>query len=186
MSETGPVAVPEWRDFLRGYSEDYLRVASEEELALLEVAQRKNRWLGDGPASEDTVRAAEARLGVRLPPSYRNFLLVSNGWLMISILPDELLKVADVRWLPEADPVLVEIWSGEVDLALDQCLLVTRPVHPGRWLLDRSAIGPDGEWTAYYWAPNDGEPPDPYPSFSALMVDAREEFDEYRASLDLS
>jgi hypothetical protein len=66
-SQTGPVTVPEWQDFLHSYSDDYLRVSTEENLAYLEDAQRENRWLGYEPASEDAVRAAEEQLGVRLP-----------------------------------------------------------------------------------------------------------------------
>jgi hypothetical protein len=60
-------------------SASYLRVATEDELAGVDEVQRENRWLGYEPAGEEAVRAAEERLGVRLPPSYRNFLLTSNG-----------------------------------------------------------------------------------------------------------
>jgi hypothetical protein len=178
MSQTGPATVPEWQDFLRSYSDDYLRVSTEEYLAYLEDAQRENRWLGYEPASEDAVRAAEERLGVRLPPSYRNFLLTSNGWRNIAPLLGELRKVDEIALLPEAEPFLVEAWSGEVDLALEQCLLVTGPANGDLWLLDRSDIGPDGEWAAYYWCPGDGEGPEPYPGFSALVVEGRDEFEE--------
>jgi len=33
-------------------------------------------------ASEEDIAAAEARLGLRFPPSYRQFLLITNGWLI--------------------------------------------------------------------------------------------------------
>ncbi|MCX5097256.1 SMI1/KNR4 family protein [Streptomyces sp. NBC_00365] len=39
----------------------------------------RDAWLGFAPASEVEVAAAEARLGRRLPPSLREFLLVTNG-----------------------------------------------------------------------------------------------------------
>jgi len=37
-------------------------------------------WLGFPGATEAETAAAEAHLGVTLPPSYRAFLRVSNGW----------------------------------------------------------------------------------------------------------
>jgi hypothetical protein len=57
-----PVTLPQWQEFLRGYSHDYLRVATDEELAYLSEAQRENKWLGYAPASEDAVGAAEQAL----------------------------------------------------------------------------------------------------------------------------
>jgi len=77
------------------------------------------------PASEDVIRRAEERLGRRLPPSYREFLLVSDGAYGDDYGPtvvfDEdagyeqapresdvvgvgFLPVSDLRWLHEADP----------------------------------------------------------------------------------
>jgi cell wall assembly regulator SMI1 len=37
-------------------------------------------WLGRPPASDSQISQAEERLGIALPPSYRTFLRVSNGW----------------------------------------------------------------------------------------------------------
>jgi hypothetical protein len=74
------------------------------------------------PASEAEVRDAELRLGIRLPPSYRAFLLVSNGayaGLGGALFPEEvqlrdplpLLAVENVVWLRDAVPWLVEGWT---------------------------------------------------------------------------
>ncbi len=41
---------------------------------------RRAGWLGFPPASEERIQALEERLGHRLPPSYRTFLTVSDGW----------------------------------------------------------------------------------------------------------
>ena len=38
------------------------------------------KWAGFPPASEAAIAATERRLKLRLPESYRQFLLVSNGW----------------------------------------------------------------------------------------------------------
>ncbi len=46
------------------------------------VVDRK--WLGSPGASDAEIAAAEARLGQRLPRSYRDFLQRSNGWLHVA------------------------------------------------------------------------------------------------------
>jgi hypothetical protein len=182
VSQSVPVILPEWREFLRSYSHDYLRLATDEELARLDEAQRDSRWLGYEPASEDSVRAAEERLGVRLPPSYRNFLLASNGWHDIDVLMSELLKVDEVGWLPEVHPELWDAWSHDDDEELTEllcrCMLLSGPADGDYWLLDGNEIGPDGEWTAYLWMASLGCEPEPYPSFGALAVRARAAFDK--------
>ena len=40
----------------------------------------KLRWLGNIGASEKEIQFSEKRLGIKFPPSYRNFLRVTNGW----------------------------------------------------------------------------------------------------------
>ncbi|MFI6169286.1 SMI1/KNR4 family protein [Nocardia sp. NPDC051052] len=40
---------------------------------------QREGWIGYEPAGADAVVAAEERLGIRLPPTYRNFLMASNG-----------------------------------------------------------------------------------------------------------
>ncbi|WP_199905147.1 SMI1/KNR4 family protein [Nocardioides sediminis] len=90
------------------------------------------------PAAEAQVAAAEQRLGVRLPPSYRDFLLLSDGAYADTIGavvaagvregdPDDawgFLPVSEVRWFVDVEPATVDIWlqvQREVDeMGLDQ------------------------------------------------------------------
>jgi len=120
------------------------------------------------PASESEVSQLEERLGVSLPPSYRQFLLYSNGW---GIEEYSLLPVAEVGWLRDVEPSTIEAWSlpsGEVpdDLYfvygkeqnshfirgeyLPDTLLV------GQWdgdlLLNPHVMTSDGEWEAWLLA----------------------------------
>ncbi|MBT0768363.1 HEAT repeat domain-containing protein [Kineosporia sp. J2-2] len=64
------------------------------------------------PAPETTVAALERRLGTRLPPAYRTFLLTSDGALAqpgTGALPQPgLLPAAAVRWLRDSDPEFVQ------------------------------------------------------------------------------
>lgn len=76
------------------------------------------------PATESAVAAAERRLGVHFPPSYRQFLLLSDGAYGDTMgaltaggsLADDsddawgFLPVAEVRPYVEVDPHAVEIW----------------------------------------------------------------------------
>jgi len=64
------------------------------------------------PATEDQIAAAERRLGITLTPSYRAFLLVSNGWLTVS---SRILPVEQIAWLREKSPDWVENYGGQAE-----------------------------------------------------------------------
>lgn len=70
-------------------------------------------WPLNRPATVQQVDALEERLGVTLPPSYREFLLFSNGTSELD--PDEYLPIPHlspcdrVGWLPDVDPFLLEL-----------------------------------------------------------------------------
>lgn len=173
-----PMSRAEWQEFLQTYSSDFINGATARELHVLSETQRARHWMGYAPAAREAIAAAERRLGVRLPVSYRNFLLVSNGWRAIGDFTGDLLGAADIGWLTDLEPG----WRGVVADCdyLDDCVLVSGSGDGYFWLLDSKRVGPDGEWTAYEWAAHDGLEPEPYPSFSALMVGTHEEFEKYR------
>jgi hypothetical protein len=58
-------------------------------------------WLGFAGASDDEILAAEERLKVELPPSYRSFLAASNGWHIPSWFVYELWPVSKITWFSE-------------------------------------------------------------------------------------
>jgi hypothetical protein len=55
-------------------------------------------WLGCPPASEEQIRAAEARIGTQLPPSYRSFLQASNGWQHLDYFHWHLWSADEIDW----------------------------------------------------------------------------------------
>lgn len=67
MSRPVPETPSEWRELLRGYSADYLRVATEAELARFDHVQRESRWLGYGPAARSAPTRADQPLAVPVP-----------------------------------------------------------------------------------------------------------------------
>jgi cell wall assembly regulator SMI1 len=62
------------------------------------------------PASGVDIQSLEQRLGRQLPPSYRNFLLASNGWTFMQTFK-ELFNVQEVDWLNNLAPWLAD-WEG--------------------------------------------------------------------------
>lgn len=61
-------------------------------------------WCGRPPATEVEICAAEARLGVRFPPSYRSFLSISNGWRIFNSFVEQLLPVQEIDRFRFRDP----------------------------------------------------------------------------------
>jgi hypothetical protein len=189
MSPSPPLTVAEWREFLGSYSSEFLnsrflREAEAEGRAqwMVSEVQRQTGWLGYEPASEEAVRAAEERLGIVLPPAYRNFLLASNGWSNIAYSVD-LLKAEEIGWFAELEPQLLAAWSepgmehfAEHIRVLERCLLISNDNggHAERWLLGAGNIAQNGEWTAYEWWPGAGGDPEPHDNFAALVASSWE------------
>ncbi|MEA5462736.1 SMI1/KNR4 family protein [Leptothoe sp. PORK10 BA2] len=86
-----------WSAFLTQWSQDILKTKSalNSQGATLEHPQT---WLGYPGASDDQIKAAEARLGKELPPSYRAFLKVSNGWQETTPFIQDLGSTEEINW----------------------------------------------------------------------------------------
>ena len=92
---------------------------------LLEPAHARGSVLRD-PASEEDIGRAEERLGTKLPPSYRSFLLISNGAYASALGAETqhplarhewrhgLLRVADIDLSVNADPIGVDVWCNQI------------------------------------------------------------------------
>jgi hypothetical protein len=68
------------KELLKELSEILLDQVDDSQADLIDEQMFLDRWLGYPPASETAIAEAEARLGVKLPPSYREFLSITNGW----------------------------------------------------------------------------------------------------------
>ena len=69
--------IVDWRPFLETWSRELVEAGAYPGVPA-EVAE--SGWLGFRGATDEQLNRVEARLGVGLPPSYREFLTVSNGW----------------------------------------------------------------------------------------------------------
>ena len=138
-------------------------------------------------ATEDQIKASEARLGVTFPPSYRQFLHVSNGWQAAG---RRLRPLDEVQWFAAEEPETVDAWTraGLDDTVSDEEYLVygdraNQPLRAeylqtalaigdhdeGTYLLNPQTRTPEGEWEAWFfahWVPG----ADRYRSFWDLMV----------------
>ena len=98
MTDTDSAAF-DWQSFLRGWSEEWAdSLRDDEPRSRDDDAAREARWLGFPPASEERIAAMEERLGRRMPPSYREFLAVSDGWRHAGGFVWLLAGTGDARW----------------------------------------------------------------------------------------
>ncbi len=140
-------------------------------------------WLGYPPATDAEIAAAEHRLGVWLPPSYRTFLQVTNGFRHVGSFHLPMWSADKIGWHYERHTDLVDAWNeaagvAETDEVVEGIILP----HHFRATLEISDIGDeevyllnpeiqsiDGEWQAWFfasWLPGATQ----YPSFEAMML----------------
>ena len=103
----------DWSDLLKKWNDKMFIDSSESEL------ETYADWYLDecvkedctkNPALEADIKSLEKRLKKQLPPSYRNFLLASNGWTFMETFT-ELFNTQEVDWLINLTPWLSD-WEG--------------------------------------------------------------------------
>ena len=98
----------DWRKLLTRWSRELMGT----ELAVsVEPPPDSTDWLGFAPATASDIEAAERRLGLVLPPSYRSFLLTSNGWRRTTPFIDRIRPVQEVDWFSTENEQWVEFYS---------------------------------------------------------------------------
>ena len=178
--------MPDWTSLLKRWSKEL----SQTELAKrLDPAAESSDWLGFAPASDEEIAAAERRLGVLLPPSYRAFLQTSNGWRRTTPFIGRVRPAAEINWFRVENERWAEIYADSGWDVPDEeyfdysdgsapghrashmlSLLQISDVDDGVYLLNPEAVTPDGEWEAWFfanWVPGASR----YPSFAHLMVE---------------
>jgi SMI1 / KNR4 family (SUKH-1) len=86
----------DWRQFLENWSQDYIACIGKDDTRNPEVLA--SGWLGFPGATEVQIAETEARLSIRLPSSYREFLKISNGWRQTTPFIYRILAVEEVEW----------------------------------------------------------------------------------------
>jgi SMI1 / KNR4 family (SUKH-1) len=181
-----------WETLLQQWSKEVL---ASEYAANLPPEVISSGWLGFPGASEAEIQAAESRLKTRLPPSYREFLKVSNGWRITTPFIDRVWSVQEVEWFKERHQDWIDAWregdrinahppvsdadyfvygpeQAEYNLRveyLETVLEISGEGDSAIYLLNPKVVTSAGEWEAWFfgnWLPGARR----YRSFQELML----------------
>jgi len=86
----------EWKSLMQQWSNDIL---ASDYRRKFPQGLIDSGWLGFPPATEEEIQEAEARLQTELPASYREFLIVTNGWRMTTPFIDRVWGTEEVDWV---------------------------------------------------------------------------------------
>jgi hypothetical protein len=182
-----------WKKLLSQWSLEI--ISSSEYLDELPAEVTESRWLGFPGANQEQIKAAETRLGVNLPPSYRAFLKVTNGWRRTTSFIHKLLPVEEIDWYTNRQPEAIDAWMQWSDESISdeeylvygervaqpfrarylQTALAVSAYGDGIYLLNPKTVTTAGEWEAWFfapWIPGAHR----YPSFWELMQAEHEHF----------
>lgn len=105
-----------WQELMRSWNDAIYR--SKWYRPDLTEEQIQANWLGRSGATDLDIARLEARLQVRLPPSYVSFLRFTNGWS--GILTDyihQLWSTENVDWFSKRNQDWIDAWNEEADLS---------------------------------------------------------------------
>jgi len=170
----------QWQPFLRRWSAEWIIGHDPENDRPLDDEVVRDRWLGFAAASAAEIAAAETRLGRSLPPSLREFLLVTNGWRDAGNFIYQLAGTTELAWLRDTDDShWIQSYSGEDADAYDdepddgeilgRCLRISLDGDMAIMLLDPDDVDADGEWAGYWLASWSDTGPERHDSFYDLM-----------------
>jgi hypothetical protein len=129
------------------------------------------------PASEAQLRELETRLNKPLPPSYRVFLSLCDGWRMVAGGVD-LLSIQDMLYGPRADRITK--WQHQMarsgdSVAANSLVIGDSTITPTKLLLDPDTVDANGEWAVVQHHKDEEVT---YPSFLAWLEESVDEFRE--------
>src|SRR4051812_4520962 len=116
----GRPARNDWKEFLSEWSREIIASKQFAEFLTRRAGESAGSytadvlasgWLGYPGATDEHIAAAEARLGIGLPPDYREFLQTSNGWRWTNSFIERIWPVEEIRWLRSSDPDIITDWS---------------------------------------------------------------------------
>jgi hypothetical protein len=165
-----------WQLFLNKWNRLVLSSFSLSQALPEEVAGAGN--LGCPGASEVQISQAEARLGIRLPPSYRAFLLASDGWFTGTDATSRLFSIQETDWFTLRFSDILQAWltgyhmeeppsisdseylvygeSQDPSLVSTEDLQASLAIGIGAdeslYLLNPRVVEQNGEWEAWFFA----------------------------------
>lgn len=169
-----------WKPFLLQWSQEVLAlVRSGKEPTAMESEVLRSQYQGFPGATDREIAAAEARLGVTLPPSYKAFLKASNGWRQIAMDADDgkMFPVEQIDWFREKYPESIRNWTLSTPASilfpvpddkyfvygpeqdpvnmrneyLKDALCISEQIDAAVYLLNPKVVTKDGEWEAWFF-----------------------------------
>lgn len=182
MKRQTPLNTLDWSSFLKKWSDDILILLKDDnslQPSEMEKEVLKTGYLGFAKASESEIELTEKRLGVALPPSYKNFLGVSNGWRQIAMDAEDglLFPVARINWFRDMYPNSVSGWLSGIRGLMDpsdaeyftygekqdpviirhnylkECLAISEEIDAAIYLLNPKVVDTNGEWESWFFSP---------------------------------
>ncbi|MFJ1939065.1 SMI1/KNR4 family protein [Kitasatospora sp. NPDC088160] len=174
----------DWRSFLTRWSEEWADAydAPDELRSAEDEGAWRARWLGFETASAERIAAAEKRLGCQLPPSYRAFLSVTDGWRHAGGFIYRLAGTGQARWHEDGHGLSEYYHDGELDGMWERALQLDVESDMTTVLLDPLDTDEDGEWAVYCHTSWAHCPPTRYSSFQEFMLAQYQEFHRLAAN----
>jgi hypothetical protein len=153
----------------------------------------KSGWLGYPGATEEQLVKLENYLGTALPPDYREFLHITNGWRETGTSIDKIWSAEEVEWLSVRNQFLIDVYTedseprSEMEEEWSEDMYIASTIEISDWgdsalyLLNPQIVTANGEWEAWFfanWLPGAR----PYFSFWELMQEEYKDFREMRLS----
>ena len=122
-----------WECFLKRWSQELLESMGQERKQVPSEVMRSG-WLGYPGATEEQIARAEARLEATLPPSYRDFLKVTNGWRQTTPFINKLWSTEDIEWFSLKHQAWIDAFVGRFANDYVDCskTLVGKPSIPDK------------------------------------------------------
>jgi len=105
----------DWKSHLTDIS---MTIAQSEDLQQ-EFRNDNLDWLGFDGASDPDIQFHEKRLNASLPPSYKEFLKVSNGFMQLNCFVWNILPIDKVDWIKTFEPTLYELYATEFNVSFN-------------------------------------------------------------------
>lgn len=161
---------------IRNLLTEISRVQLADRTIAAEMPDRKTAasWLGEPGATEAEIVSAEKRIGVRLPPSYRAFLAVANGFDHIGPFIYRLYSATEIDWFRVRNQDWIEAYQTGDDISpeehladpensvrfrsayLSSCLQISDEGDSAVVLLNPEVVSGEGEWETWLfpnWKP---------------------------------
>ncbi|MGV0106099.1 Knr4/Smi1-like domain-containing protein [Nostoc sp. DSM 114160] len=163
----------DWKSYIKQWSRKHIEALDEIQKLELPPEVIESGYLGYSGAADDQIASTEARLGVSLPPSYRDFIKTSNGLCSTWKYGIKFYSTEEVDWFAARNQEWIDIWTSDIEETpsipneqyfvygeeqdcinirseyMQTALQISSDCDGYIYLLNPLVITPDGEWEAW-------------------------------------